>query len=66
MSLTFLNICGNVHALFFNADQKLHRLCVCAEQAGHHSTHQRPRQPASTGHSEDLPERERIRCVWEV
>lgn len=52
--------------IVLNADQKLHGLCVRAEQAGHHSTHQRPRQPAATGHSEDLPERERIRCVREV
>lgn len=51
---------------FCSAGQKLHRMCLCAESAGDHSAHSGPAQSAAAGHCQNLPERERLRCVREV
>lgn len=46
--------------------KELHRMCLCPESSGDHSADGGPAQPAPAGHCQNLPERERLRCVWEV
>lgn len=46
--------------------QKLHRMCLCAEPPGDHSADRGPAQSAPAGDCQNLPEWERLRCVWEV
>lgn len=51
---------------FFSLGQKLHRMCLCAESPGDHSADSGPAQSAPAGDCQNLPERERLRCVREV
>lgn len=63
----FLTYIFHMEMFFFALPgQKLHRMCLCAESPGDHSADSGPAQPAAAGDCQNLPEWERLRCVWEV
>lgn len=63
----FLFILIKLVVILHPLDPKLLRLRLRPEPAGHHAVVRRSGcQPAAAGHRQDLPERERLRCVGEV